>query len=75
MIERYQANNAYYVVYFKDKDTLILIKTVDVRQILVEDAECPKSSDAAETGETETALQLVKQKQRRAGICGGTGTG
>ena len=45
------ANNAYYVVYFKDR-YLDHIKTVDVRQILI--SADTSSSDAAETDETET---------------------
>lgn len=46
------ANNAYYVVYFKDR-YLDHTKTVDVRQILI--SADTSSSDAAETDETETA--------------------
>ena len=46
------SNNAYYVVYFKDR-YLDHTKTVDVRQILI--SADTSSSDAAETGETETA--------------------
>ena len=45
------ANNAYYVVYFKDR-YLDHTKTVDVRQILI--SADTSSSDAAETDETET---------------------
>ena len=46
------SNNAYYVVYFKDR-YLDHTKTVDVRQILI--SADTSSSDAAETDETETA--------------------
>lgn len=46
------ANNAYYVVYFKDR-YLDHTKTVDVRQILI--SADTASTDTAETAETETA--------------------
>jgi len=45
------ANNAYYVVYFKDR-YLDHTKTVDVRQILI--SADTSSADEAETAETET---------------------
>ena len=45
-------NNAYYVVYFKDR-YLDHTKTVDVRQILI--SADTASTDTAETAETETA--------------------
>lgn len=46
------ANNAYYVVYFKDR-YLDHTKTVDVRHILI--SADTASTDTAETAETETA--------------------
>lgn len=46
------SNNAYYVVYFKDR-YLDHTKTVDVRQILI--SADTASTDTAETAETETA--------------------
>ncbi len=46
------ANNAYYVVYFKDR-YLDHTKTVDVRHILI--SADTASTDSAETAETETA--------------------
>ena len=49
------ANNAYYVVYFKDR-YLDHTKTVDVRHILISaDTASTDTADTAETAETETA--------------------
>ena len=56
------ANNAYYVVYFKDR-YLDHTKTVDVRQILI--SADTASTDTAETAETETAQQVKRRQQRQ----------